>query len=32
MSKFVEAWNNWDIMGLMRQLEQAPNDAVLKRS
>ena len=30
--KVVEAWNNWDMMGLMHQLEQAPNDAVVVRS
>ena len=30
--KIVEAWNNWDMMGLMHQLGQTGNDAVVQRT
>lgn len=30
--KVVEAWNNWDMMGLLHQLGQMPAEAVVSRS
>jgi steroid delta-isomerase-like uncharacterized protein len=30
--KVIEAWNNWDMMGLMHQLGQASQEAVVSKS